>query len=47
MDLSIVVPCYNEADNIHLLVDELLPVLQGDILRVKTDSNREPGSNIC
>ncbi len=28
MDLSIIVPCYNEAENIPLLMDELLPILR-------------------
>lgn len=37
MNLSIIIPCYNEADNISRLRDELLPVVEGMI--------RQPWSN--
>jgi len=33
MKLSIIVPCYNEVDNVSKLHDELLPVIEGLVVR--------------
>ncbi len=41
MKLSIIVPCYNEADNIQKLHDELLPVIEGMVLQGWHDDSKE------
>lgn len=41
MKLSIIVPCYNEAENIQKLHDELLPVIEEMVLRGWHDDSKE------
>ncbi|MBC7876513.1 MAG: glycosyltransferase family 2 protein [Anaerolineales bacterium] len=41
MKLSIIVPCYNEADNIQKLYDELLPVVEDMVINGWHDSSKE------
>lgn len=41
MKLSIIVPCYNEADNIQKLHDELLPVIEDMLIHGWHDASKE------
>jgi dolichol-phosphate mannosyltransferase len=41
MKLSIIVPCYNEADNIQKIHDELLPVIEGMVAGGWHDESKE------
>ena len=41
MKLSIIVPCYNEADNIQKLHDELLPVIENMLIHGWHDASKE------
>jgi dolichol-phosphate mannosyltransferase len=38
MKLTIIVPCYNEVDNIEKLHDELLPVVEGWLIHCRNDA---------
>jgi len=38
MKLSIIIPCYNESENVQNLLNELLPVVRGLVLRNGNDS---------
>ncbi len=41
MKLSVIVPCYNEADNIQKLHDELLPVIEEMVIHGWHDDSKE------
>ena len=41
MKLSIIVPCYNEADNVQKLHDELLPVIEEMVIHGWHDASKE------
>lgn len=41
MKLSIIVPCYNEADNIEKIHDELLPVIEDMVIHGWHDESKE------
>jgi dolichol-phosphate mannosyltransferase len=41
MKLSIIVPCFNEADNVQKLHDELLPIIEEMIVRNRHDASKE------
>jgi dolichol-phosphate mannosyltransferase len=41
MKLSVIVPCYNEADNIQKLYDELLPVIEEMVIHGWHDASKE------
>lgn len=41
MKLSIIVPCYNETDNVRKLYDELLPVIEDMVIHGWHDASKE------
>ena len=44
MKLSIVIPCYNEADSINLLIDKLLKILKNNIEIILVDNGSTDGT---